>query len=340
MSCMPCCVSTGPATDVDVHVETPAPGEPLLVIDRVRKRFGDVVALDGLCLEVKPGEVVGLLGHNGAGKTTTVRLLAGLLAPERGTVRVGGGDPVTEGPSVRGRMGVLPAALVVDSRLTARQNLRFAADVFGVPLDGLDTRIDATLALFELADRADEKVGGFSSGMRQRLSLARVLLPDPEVLLLDEPTSALDPVAASQVRRALAKLAQDRERTIVLCTHDLAEAELLCDRVVVLEQGRVVADGNPVDLAEAHGTGGVQIEVAMHDVARVAALLDEICDGEVDRDGSGRLRTRGLGRDRIPALVARLAEDGVTVYEVRRLDPSLEDVYLALHASAHAVGSR
>ncbi len=319
-------------------MQTPAPGEPLLVLDRVRKRFGTVVALDGLSLAVAPGEVVGLLGHNGAGKTTTVRLLAGLLAPESGTVRVGGGDPVTDGPDVRARMGVLPAALVVDGRLSARQNLRFAADVFGVPREGLATRIDATLALFELADRADEKVSGFSSGMRQRLSLARVLLPDPEVLLLDEPTSALDPVAARQVRRALARLAQDRRRTIVLCTHDLAEAELLCDRVVVLEQGRVVADGRPVELAAAHGTGGVQVEVASADVDRAVALLAEVSEREVDRDGNGRIRTTGLPREAIPPLVGRLVAEGVTLYEVRRLDPSLEDVYLALHAGR--IGAR
>jgi len=321
-------------------VKTPELGEPLLVLAGVHKRFGNVVAIDALDLEVQPGEVVGLLGHNGAGKTTTVRLLAGLLAPERGTVRVGGGDPVTDGPSVRGQMGVLPAALVVDARLTARQNLRFAADVFGVPSEGLDTRIDATLALFELGDRADQKVGGLSSGMRQRLSLARVLLPDPQVLLLDEPTSALDPVAARQVRRALAKLAQDRRRTIVLCTHDLAEAELLCDRVVVLEQGRVVADGRPVELAHAHGTGGVQLEVADADVARATELLDAVSEAEVDRDGAGRLRTRGVGREAIPPLVERLTQEGITIYEVRRLDPSLEDVYLALHARGQLASGR
>ena len=321
-------------------MQTPAPGEPLLVLAGVHKRFGDVVALQELFLDVHPGEVVGLLGHNGAGKTTTVRLLAGLLAPEAGTVRVGSGDPVTEGPRVRGRMGVLPAALVVDGRLTARQNLRFAADVFGVERDGLDTRIDATLALFDLADRADEKVAGFSSGMRQRLSLARVLLPDPEVLLLDEPTSALDPVAARQVRRALAKLAQDRRRTIVLCTHDLAEAELLCGRVVVLEQGQVVADGSPVELAQAHGTGGVLLEVAPEDVARASELLATISDREVDREGGGRIRTAGLPRERIPELIGRLVADGVTVYEARRLDPSLEDVYLTLHAQRHGAGTK
>jgi ABC-type multidrug transport system ATPase subunit len=313
--------------------EPPCDG-PILVLDGVRKTFGAVTALADLSLEVGPGDVVGLLGHNGAGKTTTVRLLAGLLAPERGMVRVGGGDPVADGPGVRAQMGVLPAALVVDSRLTARQNLRFAADVFGVPQDGLDARIDAMLTDFDLADRADERVGGFSSGMRQRLSLARVLLPDPSILLLDEPTSALDPVAARQVRRALSTLAQERRRTIVLCTHDLAEAELLCDRVVVLEEGRVVADGRPVDLAAEHGHGGIQVEVATQDILRAKALLADASPGEeVDRDGNGRLRTTGIPRDAIPDLIARLVAAGLTIYEVRRLDPSLEDVYLALHAA-------
>ena len=312
--------------------EPPRDG-PILRLDRVHKSFGAVTALADLSLQVGAGDVVGLLGHNGAGKTTTVRLLAGLLAPQQGTVRVGGGDPVADGPGVRAQMGVLPAALVVDSRLTARQNLRFAADVFGVPEDGLDERIDRMLADFDLADRADERVGGFSSGMRQRLSLARVLLPDPSILLLDEPTSALDPVAARQVRRALSTLAQERSRTIVLCTHDLAEAELLCDRVVVLEEGRVVADGRPVDLAAEHGTGGIQVEVATQDIARARALLADASPGEVDRDGNGRLRTTGIPRDTIPDLVARLVAADLTIYEVRRLDPSLEDVYLALHAS-------
>ena len=309
-----------------------APARPLLVLDRVHKRFGDVVALEELSLTVGRGEVVGLLGHNGAGKTTTVRLLAGLLAPERGTVRVADGDPVTEGIDVRARLGVLPAALVVDARLTARQNLRFAAEVFGVDPAVVEERVTAGLARFDLSDRADEKVGGFSSGMRQRLSLARVLLPDPDVLLLDEPTSALDPVAARQVRRTLATLAQQRDRTIVLCTHDLAEAELLCDRVVVLEEGHVVADGSPVALAQAHGTGGVLIEVDPTDVERVARMLASISSADVDRDGNGRLRTRGVVREAIPGLVAMLARDQITVYEVRRLEPSLEDVYLALHA--------
>jgi ABC-2 type transport system ATP-binding protein len=305
---------------------------PQLELHRVTRRFGDVTAVDAFDLTVERGEVVGLLGHNGAGKTTTVRLLAGLLEADEGTVRVAGHDPIVAGSEVRQRLGVLPSQPIVDARLTARQNLRFAAGLFGVEDDDLAARIDATLEDFDLAGRGDERVAGFSTGMKQRLSLARVLLPDPDVLLLDEPTSALDPVAARQVRRRLAALAQDEDRTVVLCTHDLAEAEQLCDRVVVLEQGRVVLEGSPAELAAAHGVGGVLLEVAPEQVTAVRdRLRRSAVAGDVVVDAAGRVRATGVPRDEIPGLVWALATDQLAVYEVRRLDPTLEEVYLALH---------
>jgi ABC-2 type transport system ATP-binding protein len=303
-----------------------------LELRHVTRRFGEVTAVDALDLEVQRGEVVGLLGHNGAGKTTTVRLLAGLLAADAGHVRVAGMDPTTEGAQVRQRLGVLPSQPVVDARLTARQNLRFAAELFGLRTDDLDARIDVTLADFDLDGRGDERVSGFSTGMRQRLSLARVLLSDPDTLLLDEPTAALDPVAARQVRRRLSALAQEEHRTVVLCTHDLAEAEQLCDRVVVLEHGRVVLEGSPAELAAAHGVGGVLLEVAPDQVEAVRDRLSRTAvAGEVEIDAAGRVRATGVPRDEIPGLVWALATDHLAVYEVRRLDPTLEEVYLALH---------
>jgi ABC-2 type transport system ATP-binding protein len=307
------------------------PDDVVLSLRGVTRRFGEVTALAGVDLEVAAGEVVGLLGHNGAGKTTTVRLLAGLLAVDAGEVRVDGQDPVAAGPQVRRRLGVLPSSPVVDDRLTGTQNLRFAADVFGLPTDGLDARIAAALDAFELGDRGGERVSGYSTGMRQRLSLARVLLPDPEVLLLDEPTAALDPIAARQVRRRIAELATGRRRTVVLCTHDLPEAEQLCDRVVVLEHGRIVAQGSPAELSAAHGTGGVLLDVAADHVPAARDLLAPLTPGDVEVEGAGRLRASGVGREAVPGLVRALADAEVTVYEVRRLDPSLEDVYLALH---------
>jgi ABC-type multidrug transport system ATPase subunit len=304
----------------------------------VTRRFGDVTAVDRVDLRVERGEVVGLLGHNGAGKTTTVRLLAGLLAPDDGTVRVLDDlDPMADGAAVRQRFGVLPAHPVVDGRLTARENLRFAARLFGADRHGLEERIDRTLSEFDLAGREDERVSGFSTGMRQRLSLARVLLPDPEVLLLDEPTSALDPVAARQVRRRLAALAQDDHRTVVLCTHDLGEAEQLCDRVVVLERGAVCLEGSPAELAAQHGVGGVLLEVEPDQAELVALRLRRtaVATG-VEVDGAGRVRATGVPRDEVPGLVWALATDQLAVYEVRRLDPTLEEVYLALHGEAAA----
>jgi ABC-2 type transport system ATP-binding protein len=311
-----------------------------LELRHVTRRFGAVTAVDALDLEVQRGEVVGLLGHNGAGKTTTVRLLAGLLAADAGHVRVAGLDPTTDGAEVRQRLGVLPSQPVVDARLTARQNLRFAAELFGLRADDLDTRIDATLVDFDLDGRGDERVSGFSTGMRQRLSLARVLLSDPDTLLLDEPTAALDPVAARQVRRRLSALAQEEHRTVVVCTHDLAEAEQLCDRVVVLEHGRVVLEGSPAELAAAHGVGGVLLEVAPDQVEAVRDRLNRTAvAGEVEIDAAGRVRATGVPRDEIPGLVWVLATEHLAVYEVRRLDPTLEEVYLALH-DGDAPGAR
>jgi ABC-type multidrug transport system ATPase subunit len=303
----------------------------VLELDDVTRTFGDAVALASLDLRVAAGEVVGLLGHNGAGKTTTVRLLAGLLAPDRGRVRVAGLDPVGRGPDVRRQLGVLPARPVVDDRLTAAENLRFAADVWGLDRDGLDERIRRTLAGFELEARADERAGTFSTGLRQRLSLARVLLPDPPVLLLDEPTSALDPIAARQVRGSLTALAREQDRTVVVCTHDLVEAEQLCDRVVVLEHGRVVADGSPAALAAEHGTGGLLVEVEADGVPTAERILRGAGATEVVREGGGRLRASGVGRVAVPGVVRELSAAGVAVYEARRLEPTLGDVYLALH---------
>lgn len=304
---------------------------PAIALDGVVRRFDDVTALDGLDLDVQRGEVVGLLGHNGAGKTTTVRTVAGLLPPDVGTVRVMGQDPAAEGAAVRQRLGVLPARPIVDDRLTATDNLRFAADVFGVPPGEVTERVERVLSRFELSDRRDERVAGFSTGMRQRLSLARVLMSDPSVLLLDEPTSALDPIAARDVRDLLADLARNGRRTVVLCTHDLTEAERLCDRVVVLERGRVVAAGTPSELAEAHGQTGLWVEVPPDLVPRACTVVEGVTGVVPDQQSTG-LHVRPLVRDEVPLIVRALVEAGIEVLEARRSRPTLEDVYLALHA--------
>lgn len=305
--------------------------EPVLRLDGVTRRFGDVVALDDLTLHVPAGQVVGLLGHNGAGKTTTVRLLAGLLAPDAGVVRVDTLDPVVDGAAVRQRLGVLPARPIVDDRLTGAQNLSFAAAVFGLDPEVARERAGELLAGFGLADRADERVGGYSTGLRQRLSLARVLLTDPQVLLLDEPTAALDPVAARQVLRTLSTLAARADRTVVVCTHDLAEAEALCDRVMVLANGRSIAEGSPAELAAAHRPGELRFDVGVDAAARAVAVLSRLLPVEPRVLAGGRVSVTGVAHEAVPDLVRHLVAADVPVHEAVRSRPSLQEVYLALH---------
>ncbi|MGD8627387.1 MAG: ABC transporter ATP-binding protein, partial [Anaerolineae bacterium] len=205
-------------------------GKAIIVTQGLTRRFDDVVAVDNLDLEVQAGEVFGFLGHNGAGKTTTVRLLNGILAPSAGRVRVLGLEPAAEGPALRRRSGVLTETPALDERLTGRENLSIFADLYDVPQGEVAGRVEQLLELFELADRAGEKVGNYSRGMKQRLALARALVHRPEILFLDEPTSGLDPVVTRRVHELIAHLSREEARTVFLCTHNLAEAQKLCSR--------------------------------------------------------------------------------------------------------------
>ncbi|HET90257.1 MAG TPA: ABC transporter ATP-binding protein [Chloroflexi bacterium] len=309
---------------------------PTISISNVRKAFGDVQALDGISFEVNSGEVFGLLGHNGAGKTTTVRLLNGVLFPSHGQARVLGLDPTTDGPALRRRTGVLTETPSLDERLTARDNLLIYADLYDVPPSKLGRRVDEMLEQFELTDRADDKVGAYSKGMKQRLALARALLHRPEILFLDEPTAGLDPVVARQVHDLITRLSRREGRTVLLCTHNLVEAQQLCDRVAVLEHGRLVALGAPDELARGlvHRLP-VEFEVAPDETAAALAALQTLDTNALARR-DGRL-TAQLDRDAIPVTVEVLLQAGVHIYRVNPQQPTLEDVYFTLHRKENGV---
>lgn len=299
---------------------------PVIQTHRLSRRFGEILALDGLELEVAAGEVFGFLGHNGAGKTTTVRLLNGVLEPTSGQAVVLGLSPARDGPALRRRTGVLTETPAVDERLSARENLEIYARLYGLGPAQARARAAQLLEQFGLAGRADERVGGYSKGMKQRLALARVLLHEPELIFLDEPTSGLDPVAAREVHELIRGL-QAAGRTVFLTTHNLAEAQLLCHRVAVLERGRLRAIGTPEELAGRLGGVRLVLEVTPATLPAALSLLPK-----AERRENGSLSVPGVRREEVPALVSRLAAGGVGLYRVSLEEPSLEDVYFALHA--------
>jgi ABC-2 type transport system ATP-binding protein len=295
------------------------------------RTFATGIALDDLTLDVQQGEVLALLGPNGAGKTTTVRLLNGVLKPDRGEARVLGLDPTTEGDEIRRRTGVLTENAGLDERLTARENLLFAARVRGLPRGDAEHRTDELLGRFGMMDRANDQVQGFSTGQRKRLALARALLHDPEVLFLDEPTSGLDPAATRDVVDLIASLAQDHGRTVVLCTHFLGEAGRLAHRMAVLHLGTLRAFGRPEQLAADlwEGTeagldlGGPAEARVLEAIGAVPGVLQVISSEE---GATVRVRDRKV----LPVVVAALVAHEVPVYAAVPRPATLEDVYFAV----------
>lgn len=309
------------------------------------RRFGDNTAVDRLTLDVQRGEVFAFLGHNGAGKTTTVRLLNGVLTATAGAVQVFGLSPATQGEQIRARTGVLTETPSLDERLTAQDILRFFAEMYGVPGAEIGKRSSRLLEMFELADRAKEKVGGYSKGMKQRLALARLLLHEPELIFLDEPTASLDPIAIRQVHDLIFRVSQQEGRTVFIATHNLHEAQKLATRVGVMNRGQLVAVGTPGDLAKQIGMP-VRYELALGDGQGAAALgtlrgfrgvRAVTAEGDV-------LTVSGADDEVIPDLLAALVGAGLRVYRAVPLEASLEDIYFTLYgeqanhsaAAAHA----
>ncbi len=304
------------------------------------RRFGEHVALDGLSIDVRAGEVLALLGPNGAGKTTTVRLLNGVLAPHGGQMRVLGIDPVTDPDELRRHTGVLTEHAGLDDRLTATENLLAVARIRGMDDATARRRIGELLERFGMSARADVRVAGASTGQRKRIALARSLLHDPEVLFLDEPTSGLDPAAIRDVVGLIHALAAEQGRTIVLCTHFLGEADELADRMAMLHHGRLEAFGRPADLA-AVLFDGVPVTVEIDgagtgpaaDMTRVVPGVREVTTGD------GLLDVVVADRSVVPRMVETLVAGDVDVYAVRPRTPTLSDVYFEVERRRAAAGS-
>ncbi|MNS32333.1 Daunorubicin/doxorubicin resistance ATP-binding protein DrrA [compost metagenome] len=293
--------------------------------DDLALSFGPLQALDGISLSVRPGEVFGVLGPNGAGKTTTVRVLNGLIKPDRGHTRVWGLDSLTQGDAVRRHTGVLTESPSLYEAMTGRANLRFFGTLHGLSGARLDERVTAALEAVGLVERAHDKAGTYSKGMKQRLAIARAILHDPPVLFLDEPTSGLDPESANQVNALIRRLAE-AGRTVYLCTHLLNEAERLCRRFALFHRGRVLATGTKADLeAQVGSQAGVRLVFA----GSAPAL--QALPGERDRTLDGEALTLRLDApERIPEVVAAVVAAGGRLMQVEPLTATLEELYFAL----------
>jgi len=300
----------------------------------LRRSFGERVALDGLDLDVPAGEVLALLGPNGAGKTTTVRLLNGILRADSGAASVLGLDPATAGDQIRCRTGVLTENAGLDDRLTASENLEFAARVRGFDRATSRRIVRDQLERFGMGEFADQPTAGFSTGQRKRLALARALVHGPDLLFLDEPTSGLDPTATREVTDLIGSLAREQGRTVVLATHFLGEAGRVADRMAVLDRGRLRAIGRPDELA-AELWDGIPVDVDLGRPAteeETALVLSQLgvtsCEPRATGFTAG-VRERGA----VPGLLRTLHDADLAVYGAQLRRASMEDVYFALERS-------
>jgi lipooligosaccharide transport system ATP-binding protein len=292
----------------------------------LRKTFGGFVAVDGVDFEVRPGEVFGFLGPNGAGKTSTMRMISCVSPPSEGTLEVLGLDPIADGPEIRSRIGVVPQEDNLDTELSVWDNFIVYGRYFGLPRPVLRERAEELLEFARLTERRNDRVDPLSGGMKRRLTIARALINQPEMVLLDEPTTGLDPQARHLLWDRLYGLKRQGV-TLILTTHYMDEAEQLCDRLVVMDEGRIVDEGSPRQLIDRHVTAEVvELRFADHELqAKAVPVATEVADRHEALADRLLLYT-----DDGDATRAALADRGVDALTELTRRASLEDVFLAL----------
>jgi ABC-2 type transport system ATP-binding protein len=300
-----------------------------IVVSDLRKRYGEVQALDGVSFSVREGEVFGLLGPNGAGKSTTVRVLVTLTHPDSGSASVSGHDVLRDADTVRRSIGYVPQDSGVDQFGTGRENLMLQGRIQDMGGHDLHARVDELLQLVGIADAADRIVKTYSGGMRRRLDIALGLVHRPRVLFLDEPTTGLDPEARVAMWTEVSRLAEAEALTILLTTHYLEEADQLADRLSIVSQGKVVVEGTPAELKAGLSGDAVHVELengAVDDAQRVLAGVGARPEQVVD--GRTIVSRVSNGSRELPGILSALENAGIAVASVSLSRPTLDDVYL------------
>jgi len=299
--------------------------ESLISARGLTKKYGDFTAVDGIDFDVAKGESFGLLGPNGAGKSTTMRIIAATSRRTSGTISILGRDPEEHGPQVRAHLGVVPQQDNLDTELTVTENLYIYGRYFGLSKKFVRNKVDELLAFAQLEEKKDVKVEALSGGMKRRLTIARALVSEPDILMLDEPTTGLDPQARHILWDRLFRLKEDGV-TLIITTHFMDEAEQLCDRLVVMDKGKIMAEGSPAELIKKYATKEVlEVRFGSDRNKEVAPILHKLCD---------RI-------EELPDRILMYVEDGEALLEeivAKKLHPntslvrrsSLEDVFLRL----------
>lgn len=298
----------------------------MIEVQNLSKTFGSHLAVDSISFEAHPGEVVGFLGPNGAGKTTTMRMLTGFIPPTSGQARVAGFDVFSDSLEVRRRVGYLPETVPVYPDMTVYSYIKFWAELRG--LRGPRRRVDEVIAQVQLTDRRNSLIRNLSKGMRQRLGLAQAIVHNPEVIILDEPTIGIDPQQVIEVRDSVRALGQ--QHTVLFSTHILSEAEQVCDRVLIINQGRIVAEGTPANLRRMlQPNPHLYVLVGGTTPEQAPALLQQI-DGvdSVEPQGEGWIVRVRAGHDVRAAISEHVTAAGCQLLELRPVAMTLEDMFL------------
>jgi ABC-2 type transport system ATP-binding protein len=298
----------------------------MIEIHELFKSYGDTQAVAGLSFDVAEGEIFGLLGPNGAGKTTTISIIAGLVNPDSGTVRVGGLDIHKDGRRVRGMLGVVPQEIALYEELTGRENLHFWGGLYGLKGRALRADAERVLDLVGLKDRADDRVREYSGGMKRRLNLSAGLIHKPRVILLDEPTLGIDP----QARINILDIVRDgvsEGMTAIYTTHYLEEAEKLCDRIAIVDHGKILAGGTLAELEKLAGEGNLVTIKGGFTRERMGPLL---AGAKIEHLEDDTLRVQVSGQSELGAMLTRIFSAGIRVDDVSIKEPSLEGVFIKL----------
>ena len=310
-------------------------GEPVVDVRHLTRHFGRVPALSDLNLSVPRGRITVLLGPNGAGKTTAIRIITGALEPDSGSIRTFGYDPNHFGEYVRRRCGVVAAKPALYDRLSGWDNLQYSAELYGLGRNAIKA-IRAAAARFGILEALDQQVGGYSTGMKTRLALARSVLHDPELLLFDEPTSGLDPESSKAVLELIREMTGEG-RTVVMCTHLLIEAEGLADQIIILESGTDLLHGSQDELIKKYWPNQL-VRVDAEDPTQLERLREMPGVLGVSRNGTGATDVTVDDVARVPDLVFGLAQAGVRVTRVEPHEPTLEELYFAVRNERRAQG--